>query len=52
MAFTAGATLFVLSDKMIPETHRRGYERVGTGRVIPGFVPMMFLDLDFGQISR
>ncbi|MCS7222470.1 MAG: ZIP family metal transporter [Anaerolineae bacterium] len=44
LAFAAGAMLFVVSDEIIPETHRRGYERVGTGGVILGFVLMMFLD--------
>jgi ZIP family zinc transporter len=44
LAFAAGAMLFVVSDEMIPETHRRGHERVGTMGVILGFVIMMFLD--------
>ena len=44
LAFAAGAMLFVVSDEIIPETHRRGYERVGTGGVILGFVLMMLLD--------
>ncbi|GAB4562650.1 MAG: ZIP family metal transporter [Anaerolineae bacterium] len=48
LAFAAGAMLFVVSDEIIPETHRRGYERVGTGGVILGFVVMMLLDNMFG----
>lgn len=48
LAFAAGAMLFVVSDEIIPETHRRGYERVGTAGVILGFVLMMFLDNLFG----
>jgi ZIP family zinc transporter len=44
LAFAAGAMLFVVSDEMIPETHRRGHERIGTAGVILGFVLMMFLD--------
>jgi ZIP family zinc transporter len=48
LAFAAGAMLFVVSDEMIPETHRRGHERVGTAGVILGFVLMMFLDNLFG----
>jgi ZIP family zinc transporter len=47
LAFAAGAMLFVVSDEMIPETHRRGHERVGTAGVIAGFVIMMFLDTLF-----
>ena len=48
LAFAAGAMLFVVSDEMIPETHRRGHERVGTAGLILGFVIMMFLDNLFG----
>lgn len=44
LAFAAGAMLFVVSDEMIPETHRHGHERVGTAGLILGFVIMMFLD--------
>lgn len=48
LAFAGGAMLFVVSDEIIPETHRRGFERVGTVGVILGFVVMMFLDNFFG----
>jgi ZIP family zinc transporter len=48
MAFAGGAMLFVVSDEIIPETHRRGYERVGTIGVIAGFAVMMILDTLFG----
>ncbi len=44
LAFAAGAMLFVVSDEIIPETHRKGYEREGTFGVIIGFAVMMFLD--------
>lgn len=44
LAFAAGAMLFVVSDEIIPETHRRGYQREGTFGVIVGFMAMMFLD--------
>lgn len=47
LAFAAGAMLFVISDEIIPETHRRGHERVATYAVIVGFVLMMFLDTVF-----
>ncbi len=40
--------LFVVSDEIIPETHRRGYEQVATGGVILGFALTMFLDNLFG----
>lgn len=45
MAFAAGAMLFVISDEIIPESHRNGLEREGTIGVMVGFVIMMFLDI-------
>ncbi|MGB9722588.1 MAG: ZIP family metal transporter [Chloroflexia bacterium] len=48
LSFAAGAMLFVVSDEIIPETHRRGYQREGTFGVIVGFMAMMFLDNVFG----
>lgn len=45
MAFAAGAMLFVISDEIIPESHRKGYEQQGTIGVMVGFVIMMFLDI-------
>lgn len=44
LAFAAGAMLFVVSDEMIPESHRKGFEREATFGLILGFVVMMFLD--------
>ncbi|NLE05877.1 MAG: ZIP family metal transporter, partial [Crenarchaeota archaeon] len=44
LAFAAGAMLFVVSDEMIPESHRKGFEREATFGLIAGFVIMMFLD--------
>jgi ZIP family zinc transporter len=44
MAFAAGAMLFIVSDEIIPESHRKGHERPATFGVILGFVVMMFLD--------
>ncbi len=45
MAFAAGAMLFVISDEIIPESHRNGLEQEGTIGVMMGFVVMMFLDI-------
>jgi ZIP family zinc transporter len=47
LAFAAGAMLFVVSDEMIPESHRKGFEREATFGVIAGFVVMMLLDCIF-----
>jgi ZIP family zinc transporter len=44
LAFAAGAILFVVSDEMIPESHRKGFEREATFGLIIGFVIMMLLD--------
>jgi len=48
LAFAAGAMLYVVSDEIIPETHRRGFEFEGTWGLMIGFVVMMFLDNAFG----
>lgn len=48
MAFAAGAMLFVISDEIIPESHRQGLEKEGTIGVMVGFVIMMFLDTALG----
>ncbi len=45
MAFAAGAMLFVISDEIIPESHRNGFEQEGTIGIMMGFVIMMFLDI-------
>lgn len=47
LGIAAGAMLFVISDEIIPETHRRGYENVATFSLLGGFVLMMFLDTMF-----
>jgi ZIP family zinc transporter len=39
--------LFVISDEMIPESHRKGFEREATFGLIAGFVIMMLLDCLF-----
>jgi len=44
LAFAAGAMLFVISDEIIPESHRRGFQRQATFGIIGGFLIMMFLD--------
>jgi zinc transporter, ZIP family len=45
LAFAAGAMLFVISDEIIPETHRKGFETEGTFGLMTGFVVMMVLDV-------
>jgi ZIP family zinc transporter len=48
LAFAAGAMLFVISDEIIPETHRRGYQNIATVSLFAGFAGMMFLDAALG----
>ena len=48
LAFAAGAMLFVISDEIIPESHRKGYEKEATFGVMVGFIVMMVLDVSLG----
>ena len=45
MGFAAGAMLFVISDEIIPETHRSGHERVATLGLMAGTIVMLYLDI-------
>lgn len=47
LAFAAGAMLFIVSDEIIPETHRPGFENGATFALFVGFGLMMFLDTVF-----
>lgn len=44
LALAAGAMVYVISDEIIPESHRKGYPAV-TSSLMIGFVIMMFLDV-------
>ncbi len=44
LAFAAGAMLFIVSDEIIPETHRPGFENGATLALFVGFGLMLFLD--------
>jgi ZIP family zinc transporter len=44
LAVAAGAMLFVISNEIIPETHRRGHEASVTFALLGGFGLMMWLD--------
>lgn len=48
LAFAAGAMLFIISDEIIPETHRRGFENLATFNLLIGFTCMMYLDSTLG----
>ena len=48
LGFAAGAMLFIISDEIIPETHRGGFQTVATFSLMVGFAVMMFLDATLG----
>jgi len=48
MGFAAGAMIFVISDEIIPETHRFGHERLATYGLIFGLLLMLFFDVALG----
>lgn len=48
LGFAAGAMLFIISDEIIPETHRSGLKEKATFSLLGGFVLMMFLDAALG----
>lgn len=48
LAFSAGAMLFIISDEIIPETHRGSLQNVATFSLLGGFAVMMFLDATLG----
>lgn len=48
MGFAAGAMLYVISDEIVPETHRKGHERFATFGTIIGLVLMLYLDISLG----
>ncbi len=48
LAFCGGSMLYVVSDEIIPESHRQGYAREATAGLMAGFSLMMFLDIALG----
>jgi ZIP family zinc transporter len=48
LAFAAGAMLFVISNEIIPESHRKGFAKQATFGLMVGFVIMLFLDVVLG----
>ena len=48
LTFAAGAMIYVISNEIIPETHRHGHHKAATAGLIIGVVVMMYLDVVFG----
>ncbi|MEX1100276.1 MAG: ZIP family metal transporter, partial [Bacteriovoracaceae bacterium] len=44
LAFSGGAMLYVISEEIIPESHRKANSEYATIGLMLGFVLMMFLD--------
>ena len=47
LTFAAGAMIYVISNEIIPETHRHGHHKGATAGLIIGVVVMMFMDVMF-----
>jgi len=45
MGFAAGAMIFVISDEIVPETHRLGHQRTSSYGLIIGLLVMLSLDI-------
>jgi ZIP family zinc transporter len=48
MGFAAGAMLYVISNEIIPETHRVGQSRIATIGTMMGVLIMLVLDVSLG----
>ena len=48
MGFAAGAMLFVISNEIIPETHRQEHHRSATVGIMIGVIVMLYLDMALG----
>ena len=44
MAFAGGAMVYVVSNEIIPESHRLGHEKQASLGLITGFLIMLILD--------
>lgn len=49
LGFAGGAMLFIISDEIIPETHKGRFTNLATFSLLGGFAVMMFLDAALGQ---
>lgn len=48
LSFAGGAMLYVISDEIIPESHKSGFEKEATFSIIIGFIIMLILDYLLG----
>lgn len=45
LGFAAAAMLYVISNEIVPETHRKGHERLATFGTMIGVIVMLYLDI-------
>ena len=48
LGFAGGAMIYVVSNEVVPETHRHEYENYATAGLIIGFIIMLVLDTTLG----
>ncbi len=48
LAFAGGAMIYIVSDELIPESHKHGFEHEATLGLFLGFVLMLLLIIGFG----
>jgi ZIP family zinc transporter len=48
LGVAAGAMIFVISNEIIPETHRKPHETLATGALMVGLAIMLILDVALG----
>jgi ZIP family zinc transporter len=48
LGFAAGVMLYIISDEIVPETHRKGHERWATFGLMAGLIVMLYLDVALG----
>ncbi|MDZ7827485.1 MAG: ZIP family metal transporter [Gammaproteobacteria bacterium] len=48
LAFAAGAMLYIISDEIIPETHRAGHQNIATASLMTGVALMLILTVLVG----
>lgn len=48
MGFAAGAMIYVISNEIVPETHRKGHAKFATTGLMIGAMVMLWLDVSLG----
>lgn len=51
IGIAAGAMPYVISDEIVPETHRKGHERIATFGIILGVIVLLYRDIALTEHS-